>query len=80
MFFKNMHIWKYLSKFIRKLIDILENLNKSFCLLHFVGLRPRVYHTLTNFMEEGRKAPLNTPMERYIIPNFSFPESSKICH
>ena len=35
-------------------------------LLHLVGLRPRVYNTLTNFRGGGGKAPLppplNTPM------------------
>ena len=35
-------------------------------LLHLVGLRPRVYYTLTNFRGGGSKAPLppplNTPM------------------
>ena len=30
-------------------------------LLHLVGLRPRVYYTLTNFRGGGGKAPLNTP-------------------
>ena len=43
-------------------------------LLHLVGLRPRVYYTLTNF-RGGAKAPLapplNTPMVLYIITSRS---------
>ena len=38
-------------------------------LLHLVGLRPRVYYTLTNFRGGGQgplaPPPLNTPMYRY---------------
>ena len=30
-------------------------------LLHLVGLRPRVYYTLTNFRGGGGKAPLAPP-------------------
>ena len=30
-------------------------------LLHLVGLRPRVYYTLTNFRGGGAKAPLAPP-------------------
>ena len=67
----------YLAMFIRKIIDIVGNSKKSFAwyilywsmissLLHLVGLRPRVYYTLTNFRERGGNAPLppplNTPM------------------
>ena len=44
-------------------------------LLHLVGLRPRVYYTLTNFRGGGAKAslppPLNTPMHNY--DNFTLP-------
>ena len=39
-------------------------------LLHLVGLRPRVYYTLTNFRGGGGKAllpPLNTPMRRTCV-------------
>ena len=37
-------------------------------LLHLVGLRPRVYYTLTNFRGGGKAPlapPLNTPMNNY---------------
>ena len=53
--------------FTRKIIDILGNAKKSLLgtcywsmissLLHLVGLRPRVYYTLTNFRGGGAKAP-----------------------
>ena len=39
-------------------------------LLHLVGVRPRVYYTLTNFRGGGGKAPLaplNTPMMYDVI-------------
>ena len=65
--------------FIKQIIDIVENLKKSFSLvglhhplhapmisslLHLVGLRPRVYYTLTNF-RGGGKAPLPPPPPQY---------------
>ena len=34
-------------------------------LLHLVGLRPRVYYTLTNFFFGGGKAPLPPPTPQY---------------
>ena len=39
-------------------------------LLHLVGLRPRVYYTLTNFRGGGKAPlpPLNTPMPPYVEP------------
>ena len=43
--------------FTRQIIDIVENSKKSVSLLHLVGLRPRVYYTLTNFRGGGGKAP-----------------------
>ena len=70
--------------FIRQINDIVGNSKKSVqlttpfwsvisTLLHLVGLRRRVYHTLTNFRGGGGKAPspppppLNTPMIYDII-------------
>ena len=51
---------------IRQIIDIVGSLKKSFSLLHLVGLRPRVYYTVTNFKGGGVARPLwpplNTPM------------------
>ena len=58
--------------FIRKIIDIVGNSKKSFAwytpfwsmissLLHLVGLRPRVYYTLTNFRGGGGQGPLGPP-------------------
>ena len=51
--------------FIRQIIDIVRNSKKNLSLLHLVGLRPRVYYTLTNFKGGGgaRPPPLNTPMD-----------------
>ena len=53
---------------IRQIIDIVGSLKKSFSLLHLVGLRPRVYYTLTNFKGGGGggggKAPLAPPSIR----------------
>ena len=57
--------------FIRQIIGIVGNSKKSFSLLHpirsvistllhLVGLRPRVYYTLTNF-RGGGQAPLAPP-------------------
>ena len=49
--------------FIRKIINIVGNLKKSFSLVHLIGLSSRVYYTLTNFRGGGgAKVPLNTPM------------------
>ena len=43
-------------------------MNKLCIVLHLVGLRPRVYYTLTNFRGGGGGkaplAPLNTPMHK----------------
>ena len=55
--------------FKRQIIGIVGNSKKSFSLLHpirsvistllhLVGLRPRVYYTLTNFRGGGGKVPL----------------------
>ena len=44
--------------FLRQIIDIVRNSKKNLSLLHLVGLRPRVYYTLTNFKGGGEgKAP-----------------------
>ena len=34
-------------------------------LLHLVGLRPRVYYTLTNFRGGGEQGPLGSPPPQY---------------
>ena len=46
--------------FIRQI----RKFKESFSLLHLFGLRPRVYHTLTNFRggEQAPPPPLNTLM------------------
>ena len=55
--------------FIRQILGIVRNSKKTFSLLHLVGLRPRVYCTLTNFRGGGKSPwaayppPLNTPMK-----------------
>ena len=44
-------------------------------LLHLVGLRPRVYYTLTDFRGGGKAPlapPLNTPMQTVFIPGHMF--------
>ena len=40
--------------FVRQINGIVRNSKKSFSLLHLVGLRPRVYYTLTNFRGGGK--------------------------
>ena len=39
-------------------------------LLHLVGLRPRVYNTLTNFREGGGQGPLAPPPPQYAIATY----------
>ena len=60
--------------FIRKIIDIVRNSKKlllgtpyssMISSLHLVGLRPRVYYTLTNFRGRGAKVPLPPPPPQY---------------
>ena len=41
-------------------------------LLHLVGLRPRVYYTLTNFRGGGAKAPLAPPLNTPMMPIMPF--------
>ena len=68
--------------FIRQIIGIVGNSKKSFSLLHpirsvistllhLVGLRPRVYYTLTNFRGGGGgKPPLPPPSIRQCIHEY----------
>ena len=36
LYYKNVHILQYLSMFIKQIIDIVENLKKSFSLVHLL--------------------------------------------
>ena len=52
-------------------------------LLHLVGLRPRVYYTLTNFRGEGGKAPLAPPQYANDLGNkanvnFTFAKANEV--
>ena len=48
-------------------------------LLHLVGLRPRVYYTLTNFRGGGGKAPLAPPLNTPMCPSCYSCPSCDLC-
>ena len=52
--------------FIRQIIDVVGNSKNIFSLLHLVGLRRRVYYTLTKF-RGGQGAPLPPPQYANVI-------------
>ena len=69
IFFKNVHVFvdKTNNWYVRKFKENFQLTTPYSSLLHLVGLRPRVYYTLTNFRGGGQDPlappPLKTPMQ-----------------